>query len=139
VNIKKYVAASFAVFVVFALVDFLFDFLILGPLNHSLRNIWRPEMMHWLEPVTYLAASLLFVFLLTQASATKGVSGGILYGLLVGFLVSGVHSFGQYANYPIPLVLAVLWFVEGLIQYTIAGMVASLVYTPRVRPIPRSN
>ncbi|HUI93593.1 MAG TPA: hypothetical protein VLX68_15205 [Chitinivibrionales bacterium] len=134
VNIKRYFAASFVVFVAFALVDFLFDFLILGPINHSLKNIWRPDMIHWLEPVTYLAAALLFVFLLTQAHVTKNVSGGIFYGLLVGILVSGVHSFGQYASYPIPFILSVLWFAEGLIQYTVAGIIASLVYRPKTSP-----
>jgi hypothetical protein len=130
-NIRRYVAASIAVFITFGLVDFLFDFFILGSINHSLRNIWRPNMIHWLEPVTYLAAALLFVFLLTQAHTTKSVSCGILYGLLVGLLVNGVHSFGQYASYPIPFVLAVLWFAEGLIQYTVAGIVTSLVYRPK--------
>ena len=127
-NIKRYMAASFAVFLVFVLIDFLFDFFILMPINNSLRNIWRPDMIHWLEPITYLTASLLFVFLLTRGLKIKRISGGILYGLIIGLLVSGVHSFGQYANYPIPFILAVLWFAEGLIQYVTGGIITALFY-----------
>ena len=127
-NIKRYIAASFAVFLVFVLIDFLFDFFILMPINNSLRNIWRPDMIHWLEPITYLTASLLFVFLLTRGLKIKRISGGILYGLIIGLLVSGVHSFGQYANYPIPFILAVLWFAEGLIQYVTGGIITALFY-----------
>jgi energy-coupling factor transporter transmembrane protein EcfT len=91
-------------------------------------------MIHWLEPVTYLASSLLFVFLLTHVHEIRRVSGGIFYGILVGLLVSGVHAFGQYATYPIPFILAVLWFAEGLVQYTIAGIITSLIYRPKIQP-----
>lgn len=132
-NIKRYAVACFAVFIVLSLIDLLFDFLLLGPINHSLKNVWRPDMIHWLEPVTYLSASILFVLLLTHIHNVKGVSGGVLYGLLVGLLVSGVHSFGQYATYPIPFVLAVLWFVEGLVQYAIAGIVTALICRPKIQ------
>jgi hypothetical protein len=131
-NIKRYALACFTVFVVFSLIDFLFDFLLLGPINHSLKNVWRPDMMHWLEPVTYLAASLLFVFLLMHAHNISSVSGGMFYGLLIGLLVSGVHSFGQYVTYPIPFILAVLWFAEGLIQYIIAGIITALINKPKI-------
>jgi hypothetical protein len=79
VNIKKYLAASVAVFIVFALVDLMFDFFVLGTLSHSVRNVWRPNMIHWLEPVTYLAASLLFVFLLARLPKTMRVSSGMLF------------------------------------------------------------
>ena len=132
-NIKRYIAASFSVFIALGLIDFSFDFFFLGPINNSLRNIWRLNMIHWLEPVTYLAASLLFVFLLAHIHETRRISGGIFYGILVGLLVSGVHSFGQYATYPIPFILAVLWFAEGLIQYTIAGIITSLIYGPKIQ------
>lgn len=133
-NIKRYIAASFSVFIALGLIDFSFDFFFLGPINNSLRNIWRPNMIHWLEPVTYLASSLLFVFLLTHVHEIRRVSGGIFYGILVGLLVSGVHAFGQYATYPIPFILAVLWFAEGLVQYTIAGIITSLIYRPKIQP-----
>lgn len=85
-------------------------------------------MIHWLEPVIYLAASLLFVFLLTHALKIKRIAEGIFYGLIVGLLVTGVHSFGQYANYPIPFILIVLWFAEGLIQYITGGIITALIY-----------
>lgn len=130
-NIKRYLAASIVAFLVFGIIDFIFDFFILMPINHALKAVWRPEMMGWLEPVLYLYAALLFVFIFTIVSKSKNVREGIGYGVLIGLLVSGILSFKQYALYPIPLVLAVVWFAEGMLQYILAGITTALIYSPK--------
>jgi hypothetical protein len=129
-QIMKYVAACLAVFAIFGTVDVVFDISVLASINHSLLHIWRPSTMRWLEPAMYLVSSLVFVFLIMRMQRPS-VSRGILYGALFGILMGGVNAFRQYANYPIPLVLAVLWFIEGLIQYAAAGLATVLICRPR--------
>lgn len=129
-NVKRFLAASLAVFLVFGIVDFVFDLTVLMPINVSLNAVWRPEAIRWLEPALYLYAALLFVYIFTVTYKSGGIRGGALYGLLTGLLVSGILSFKQFALYPVPLNLAVIWFIEGLIQFITAGIATALIYKP---------
>ncbi len=126
-TVKKYFITIAAVFFCFAIIDFLFDSLLLVKINNSLSNVWRPQMIFWLEPVLYLVSTLLFVFIFARIYKGKGITEGIFYGFLIGILMAGYSSFKQYALYPIPFKIAVIWFIEGLIQYTIAGIIMSSI------------
>jgi hypothetical protein len=130
-NIKRFIAASAVVFLCFVAIDFVFDFLILGSFNNPIKNLMRQDMIRWMEPVLYLMTSLLFVLIFITAGGGRGAAKGVILGLLVGLLASGTLSFKQYAMYPVPFVLAILWFIEGLLQYVIAGIVAALMYRPK--------
>ena len=130
-NLKKYFLAAFLVFISFILIDFIFDSFILMRINITLKNIWRPHMIFWLEPVLYMASALFFVLIFALANKGNGLSEGILYGFLIGLLISGIQSFKQYALYSIPIILAIFWFIEGLIQYTIAGILTALIAQPK--------
>jgi hypothetical protein len=130
-EIKKFAFASISVFFIFAIVDLIFDLSLLMPINMSLSAVWRPVMIRWLEPAIYLYIALLFVFIFAKMNKSADVKGGIIFGLLIGLLVSGVLSFKQYALYPIPFKLSVLWYLEGIVQYVLAGTAAALIYRPK--------
>jgi len=53
------------------------------------------------------------------------------YGLLIGILMLVVGMFNQWAVYPLPIGLVVQWFIFGLIQIMICGVVAALIYRPK--------
>ena len=127
-DIRRYAAACAAVFLCMAAVDAVFDILILSHFDGSLQNISRPDAIRWLEPVLYLAASVTYVPLFVLAGGQKGMARAIWLGVLFGLLVSGTFSFRQFAAYPIPLALSMLWFAEGMIQYVLAGIVIALIY-----------
>jgi hypothetical protein len=41
-----------------------------------------------------------------------------------------IGMFGQYVMYPIPFSLSVQWFVFGMIEFAVAGIVAAAIYRP---------
>jgi hypothetical protein len=125
-TIKKYVLAVVSVFIILLGVDFFFDSVILRSVSNSLGNVWRPDSERWLEPCLYLASAIIFVYLFNLVYKQTGILESIAIGVLFGLLLSGIQSFKQFALYPIPLMLAVLWSLEGLIQYMLAGVVSAL-------------
>ncbi len=132
-NIKRFVYACIAVFVTFQVLDFIIHGIILGPTYESLKDVWRPDMMSkmWIMYITSLVLSLLFVYIFTKGYEGKGIAEGIRYGIIIGLLMNAVGMFSQYVVYPIPLSLAIQWFVFGMIEFLICGIVVALVYRPK--------
>ncbi len=127
-NVKRFISAGIVIFVILALIDFLFDMLILRPVNMSLNNVWRPDHIFWLEPVLYLASAFLFMLIYAYTAKGNGIGEGVFYGIVIGLLAAGINAFRQFALYPLSLTLAVIWLVEGLVQYTFAGIAAAIIY-----------
>jgi hypothetical protein len=131
-NIKRYIIASIAVFAAFQVMDFVVHSVILMSSYAALASIWRPDMMSlmWIMWITGLAVSFLFVFIFCKGYENKGLMEGVRFGLIAGlFLCSNV--WGQYVIYPVPLVLAVKWFVFYMIESMIAGLITAAIYRPR--------
>jgi len=129
-NKKRFVLASIAVFVVFEILDWIIHSKILSRTYMNLQHLWRPDMMDkmWIMYITAFIFSFLFVYIFTKGYEGKGVAEGIRYGLIIGLLMLVVGMFNQYAVYPIPLNLTIQWFIYGLIQFIIVGIVAALIY-----------
>ena len=129
-NIKKLILASLAVFVTMQVTDYLIHYLILSSTYQSLATLWRPDMesMMWLMILTSLFFSFMFVFIYTKGYEGKGIMEGVRYGLIIGLFLNVVGALNQYVVYPIPFSLAVQWFIYGMIQFIIAGIIASLIY-----------
>ncbi len=127
-NLKRFIPATIVIFIILALVDILFDLFILRQLNISLENVWRPGHIFWVEPVLYLISALLFMLIFAYATREKGIVEGLFYGIVLGLFATGISAFRQYVLYPLPISIAFIWLAEGLIQYTAAGIMASLIY-----------
>jgi hypothetical protein len=84
----------------------------------------------WITYVTALIFSFLFVYIFSRGYEGRGISEGIRFGLLIGLLMNVVGMFNQYAVLPIPFKLTLQWFVYGVIQIMICGIVASALYKP---------
>jgi len=131
-NTKKFIIASILVFIVFEILDFIIHGLILKGAYESLASVWRPDMnsLMWIMYVTALIFSFLFVYIFTKGYEGKSIAEGIRYGLLIGLLMLIVGMFNQYAVYPLPFILVLEWFIFGIIQYIIIGIVVAAVYKP---------
>ncbi|OHD64070.1 MAG: hypothetical protein A2176_08640 [Spirochaetes bacterium RBG_13_51_14] len=81
--------------------------------------------------LTDFALSILFTYIFTKGYENRGIMEGVRYGLIIGLLMDGIGSFGQYMVYPIPLTLALQWFVYGVIRFIILGIIVSLIYRPK--------
>jgi len=132
-NIKRFFIAVLAILVAVVATNIIIHSFILMDTYVSLKQIWRPDMMNlmWIMYVTDLALAFLFVYIFTKGYENKGILEGIRYGLLMGLLLDGLGTFGQYMVYPIPLSLAVQWFVYGMIRFVILGIIVALIYRPK--------
>jgi len=131
-NTKKFIITSIAVFIVYEILELIVNNLILMGTYESLSHVWREDMMSlmWLIYVTALVFSFLFVYIFTKGYEGKGLMEGVRYGLLIGLLMNLTASLYQYVVYPLPFSLVVQWFIFGMIQFIIIGIVAAALYKP---------
>ncbi|MBA7678966.1 hypothetical protein ES703_87246 [subsurface metagenome] len=132
-NRKRFILASIVVFVVYEITNWIVHSLILSGVYQRLQSLWRPDMMDkmWIMYVTAFIFSFLFVYIFTKGYEGKGVAEGFRYGLYIGLLMNIVGMFNQYAVYPVPLNLTIQWFIYGMIQFIIIGIVTALIYRPK--------
>lgn len=131
-NVKRYLLSVLAVFVSIIVLDFIIHSVILMGAYVAVKDLWRPDMMSymWIMYVKELVLSFLFVYVFAKGYEGKGILEGVRYGLIIGVMVDGLGSFAQYMIYPLPINLVIQWSVYGIIQYTIVGIVAALIYRP---------
>jgi len=132
-NRKRFILASIVVFVVYEITNWIVHSLILSGVYQRLQSLWRPDMMDkmWIMYVTAFIFSFLFVYIFTKGYEGKGVAEGFRYGLYIGLLMNIVGMFNQYAVYSVPLNLTIQWFIYGMIQFIIIGIVTALIYRPK--------
>lgn len=135
---KKYVIASGVVFVVYEILSLLIHRVLLDGAYQATASVWRPEAeMHANFPIMLVTAfiiSFLFVFIFAKGYEGKGIMEGVRYGLWIGLLMSIPMAFNSYATLPIPMSLAIKWFVYGVIRFIILGIVAAGIYKPSAQP-----
>jgi hypothetical protein len=81
------------------------------------------EMKMSVLRASVLISALAFVLIYSRWVSKKGLAPGIQYGLLFG-LASGVSmGFGSYSVMPIPLHMAVVWFLGSVIEAGAGGLI----------------
>ena len=133
-NTKKWVIASLVIFVVDQLLSYLIHGVILSGAYEATAHLWRPmeEMnrMMWMMWISGLVWSFLFVYIFAKGYEGKGIMEGVRFGLLIGVFFSLPMSIGTYASMPITTTIALGWFFLGVIEITILGVLAALLYKP---------
>lgn len=131
-NIKRYVIAGIAVFATFQVCDMVIHGRLLMKDYEALASMWRPDMMSlmWIMWITCAVLSFLFAYVFVKGYEARGMLEGVRYGLIVGLMMNGVGAFNQYVLFPVPFVLAVKWFVFGMIEFILAGAVVAAIYRP---------
>ena len=131
-NTKRFVLASLAVFVAGMILDFLIHMVILKGAYESLASIWRTDMnsLMWLMYMSSLIFAFLFVYIFSKGYEDKGIMEGVRYGLIIGLFFLFPSAFGQYAMYPLPFSLIIQWFIYGLVEFIVFGIIAAVVYKP---------
>ena len=137
-NVKRFVTASLAVFLLGQILNFLIHGVILTPAYQATQSIWRsPADMQgnmWIMWVTGLVSSVLFVFIFVKGYEGRGVKEGLRYGFLVGVFVSLPAAYNLFAILPIPKQMALQWFLLGTISWMFMGAMAAIIY--RAQPVP---
>ena len=133
-NKKSWVTASIAVFVVVTILEFIYNSYCLKGIYAATANLWRPEadimkLMPYYWAASFIA-SFFFVYIYTKGYEAKPnkIAEGFRFGATVGLFVNLPTATIVYATMPVPLNLPVDWFITGLAQYIVAGVVVGLIY-----------
>ena len=134
-NTKRFFTAGIAIFFANQLTDPIIHSFILGKTYETLSPVWRPDMMEkmWIMVLASVAFAFLFTFIFIRGYKGTGAMEGFRFGVLIGLLMSGIAVLQQYVIYPVPFYLAIIWFVCGMMQYVLYGMLAALIYKPKAR------
>lgn len=130
-NMKRLLLGIIAAFVVIFGTDFLIHGWWLEPDYQATKSLWRPENeMHthffWMLFAQFLCAAT-FVIIWAKGFAGRGVATGITFGLLMG-LFQQIWAIIDYVVMPIPGSLATKWFLSGLVQAVLLGIVTACIY-----------
>ena len=138
-NIKRLILAILAGWVAVFATDFLIHDLWLGPVYEATKPLWRPEdEMHtricWMFLAQFLIVAT-FVIVWAKGFAGRSIGTGICFGLLMG-VFQQTWAIILFVVLPMPGELAVKWFIGGLAQAALLGIVAALVYKPASSSAP---
>jgi hypothetical protein len=137
---KKVWTGFIAVYIAMVLTNMAIHMGLLSSIYHSdaVMKLMRPESdgTVWIYFVTSLIISFFFTLIFSKGYEGKGLGEGVRYGLYVGLLMSTPMAYDSYASYPLPYSLALQWFIYGVIQYIILGIVVSLVFGGKAKEVP---
>jgi len=135
---KKLWLGIVAVFVVLSVCETIVNLLLLSSAYQATAHLWRPmaEMKIWLFYVVYLFIAFFFTLIFSKGYEGKGIVEGLRYGFYVGMMMAVPAAYGMYGAMPIPYSMALQWFLYGLVEYLLCGMVVALVYGKQATVTP---
>ena len=134
---KKLLVGFIAVFIGAMLTNFVIHQLLLGSAYRApeMVNLMRPvaesESNLWIHFVSAAFMSYFFTLIFSKGYTGKGIGEGVRYGLYVGLMVSIPMAYDTYAEMPIPYSLALQWFIYGVIQNVLLGILVAMVYSKK--------
>lgn len=131
VNMKKLGLTVVVIFVYVFVTDWLIHGMLLDGMYKATPQLWRSESeMQTLFPWMILAQflfSLAFCVLFVKGYEGKGPIEGVRFGIYIT-IISIAMWMVQYVTTPLTCEIVCGWALTALIQCTIAGAIASLVY-----------
>ena len=130
-------AAGAAAFGILFASDFLIHGLMMKGAYEATASLWRPmgEMqgLMWTMWALYLVDALVLPYMYSKGYETgkSPVGQGLRFGLVIGLLLSTGMSLGTYFMIPLPLSMALTWFIAGMIQFTVVGIAIALIHQPK--------
>ena len=136
-NIKRLIFAILAAFALIFVTDFLIHGYWLMADYEATKPLWRPESeMHshfcWMLFAQFLCAAT-FVIIWAKGFAGRDLATGVTFGFLMG-LFQQTWAIINYVVMPLPGPLAVKWFLSGLAQAILLGIVTALIYKTEGTP-----
>jgi hypothetical protein len=127
--VKKACLAVVAVFIGWAVVDFVIHGILLQASYVATADLWRPmgEMKMWLTYLVTFLNGLLFVLIYALLVGTKSLGTGLLYGCLFGLTAGISMGYGTYAVQPVPYSMALSWFLGTLFRGVLAGLITGAI------------
>jgi hypothetical protein len=108
---------------------------VLRAANASVLHLRRTDLSQKTWLALLLTAGIVMVFTwgygryARNGSLREGLGYGLFFALLAGLLV----DLNQYVLFPIPAAVAAQWFLGGLVEFSLYGIIVSRLYPPRGR------
>lgn len=141
---KRLLLAMLAGFAVIFLSDLLIHGFWLARAYEATKAIWRPEAemnrrFGWMLLAQFLCAAT-FVIVWASGLFRRNLGAGAAFGLVMG-MFQQVWAIVDYVVIPMPGGLAAKWFLSGLAQAVLLGIITALVYRPLAvdEPAPRTS
>jgi len=127
---KKVLIGAVAVFVATSIMDYLIHGLMLQSAYEATKSIWREDMNSkmWIFNLIALIGSFFFSFIFSKGYEGKGIAEGARYGLYIGIWMSVGMAYGTYGMVAIPYAMALQWFIYGVVEYVVCGVILALVF-----------
>ncbi len=135
-NVRRWGMAVLGAYSALAVTDWLIHSVWLGPTYQYTAAFWRPaEQMRDLigfmvASQAALAVLLTFVYAKGYEAGKGTVAQGFRFGVLMGLLLFFPSNLMKFFVYPYPISLIFNWFLGGVVQTTITGLVIGYLYKP---------
>jgi hypothetical protein len=126
---KRFLLASFVLFVVAMAWNGLVHLVLLRGAEMAIAHLLRPEVADrmWLSIVATAALVCLFVFGYGRVARRGTMGEGAAYGLFFAVLAGLLVDVNQYVLYPIPGSLIAQWFAAGVVEFVLYGALVSVL------------
>jgi uncharacterized protein with PQ loop repeat len=127
--VKRTILAVIAMFIAWAIMDFILHGVLLRSTYEATASLWRPmdqmktPLMYFVSLVFSVCFVLIYGLLVEQKSLVAGIKFGALFGLATGVTM----GFGSYSYMPIPVMLAWSWFFGSWIKAIAAGAIIGAI------------
>ena len=134
-NAKSLLLTIVVAFLVIFATDFLIHGVWLSSVYGATQSLWRPQaemqgFMPWLSAGQFLAAATFSVLWAVGFAQKAKLTCSLKYGISMG-LFHQSNTLITYAVTPLPPEIAVKWFVAGVLQAALLGVVVFFVYKPK--------
>jgi len=95
--------------------------------------LWRPygQMLSPLVILSTLISAAIFVLIYGNFVAEKSLESAIRFGLFYGLAIGASTSLNAFASMPITSFIAIMWFVEPIIEGLIGGIILGHISTAK--------
>jgi hypothetical protein len=131
-RVRRFVLACLVLFVVAIAWNGLVHLVLLRSADAVVRHLYRPDLADrmWLSLLVTAGMVIMFVWGYSRFARTSSIREAVGYGIFFALLAGVLVDLNQYVLFPIPGWLALLWFLGGLAEFIVYGIIVSRVYPP---------
>jgi hypothetical protein len=135
-DMKRWLMATAGAFGVIAAGDYLIHNVWLSEIYAQTAQYWRsPQEMQarigfMVGGQLALAGLLALVYAKGYEPGKGAASQGFRFGVMIGLLLGLPRMLIEHAVYPFPTTLVLNWFLGGLVEASVAGIIIGYLYKP---------
>ena len=134
-RLRRFLVACFVLFVVALAWNGLLHLVLLRDAETAMRPLYRTDLADrmWLSLLMAAAMVVLFVVGYRRFARSGSVRESAGYGLFFALVAGVLVDLNQYVLFPIPGRLTCLWFLGGVVEFTLYGVILRWVEPPVTR------